>query len=147
MKAASLLEVLVVMAIFSMMVVLTFPFSLQLINQTKADAEVKTLAYVLFRQQQDAYSGLNSKSYGVAIYSNRYVIFTGSSLATAETQDTYLVNAPISISGISLSSGNEIVFTPGVFRSQSNGNVLVSDSKKTYRLDINSEGLISYYGL
>ncbi|PJB22765.1 hypothetical protein CO112_02675, partial [Candidatus Dojkabacteria bacterium CG_4_9_14_3_um_filter_150_Dojkabacteria_WS6_41_13] len=54
MKGTSLLEVLVVIAIFSMLIVLTFPFSLRLINQTKADAEAKSLSYIIFRQQQDA---------------------------------------------------------------------------------------------
>ena len=147
MKAASLLEVLIVLAIFSMMVVLTFPFSLQLINKSRADAEVKTLSYVIFRQQQDAYAGLNNKAYGVALYSNRFIIFTGNSLATADSQDTYYLNSPISISSISLNSGNEIVFNPNSFRSNAHGHLHVSDSQKTYRIDINSEGLISYYGL
>lgn len=147
MKAASLLEVLIVLAIFSMMVVLTFPFSLQLINQSRADAEAKTLSYILFRQQQDAYAGLNNKAYGVALYSNRFIIFTGTSLATAESQDTYYFNSPIGLSAIALSSGNEIVFNPNSFRTSANGYLLMSDSKKTYRIDINSEGLISYYGL
>lgn len=147
MKAASLLEMIIVMAIFSMMVVLTFPFSLRLINQSRADAEAKTLAYMLFRQQQDAYAGLNNKSYGVALYSNRFVIFTGNSLSTAESQDTYFFNSPITLSEITLSSGNEIVFAPNSFRPQANGYLSITDSRKTYRIDVNSEGLISYYGL
>ena len=62
MKAASLLETLVVMAIFSLLIVLTFPFSIRLINQSRADAEVKALSYIIFRQQQDAYSGLKNKN-------------------------------------------------------------------------------------
>lgn len=145
MKAASLFEVLVVMAIFAMLVVLTFPFSLRLINQSKADAEAKTLAYVLFRQQQDAYSGLQNKAYGIALYSNRYVIYTGTSLAAAESSDTYYFSSPIRMSSISLSSGNEVTFPSGSFRPQANGSLVISDSQKNYRIDINSEGLISYY--
>ncbi len=147
MKAASLFEVLIVMAIFSMMVVLTFPFSLRLINQSRADAEAKTLSYMIFRQQQDAYSGLNNNAYGIALYSNRYIVYTGTSLATATSQDTYFFNQPITLNGINLSSGNEIVFTVNSFRPSTNGYLTVSDAKKTYRIDINSEGLVSYYGL
>ncbi|MCC7303861.1 prepilin-type N-terminal cleavage/methylation domain-containing protein [bacterium] len=147
MKAASLLETLIVLAIFSILAVMTFPFSLSLINQTRADAETKTLAYMLFRQQQDAYAGLNNKSYGIALYQNRFVIFTGDSLNTAESQDTYYLNNPITVSNISLSSGNEVVFSPNSFRPQENGYLDITDSTKTYRIDITSEGLISYYRL
>lgn len=146
MKAASLLEVLIVMAIFSMLVVLTFPFSLRLINQSKADAEAKTLAYVLFRQQQDAYAGLEGKSYGVALYNDRFVVYTGDSLATAESTDTYYFTSPIRLQALSLSSGSEITFQNNSFRPSAFGYFLISDANKSYRIDVNSEGLISYYG-
>ncbi|MFZ6021980.1 MAG: type II secretion system protein [Patescibacteria group bacterium] len=146
MKAASLLEVLIVMAIFSMLVVLTFPFSLRLVNQSKADAEAKTLAYVLFRQQQDAYAGLEGKAYGVALYNDRFVVYTGTSLATAESSEAYYFASPIHLQGLSLSSGNEVTFSSNSFRPNTFGHFLISDSNKSYRIDINSEGLISYYG-
>lgn len=147
MKATSLLEIVVVMAIFSVLIVLTFPFSLRLINQSKADAEAKTLAYIIFRQQQDSYAGLLNKGYGVSLYSDRYIIFSGESLATADTQETYYFTSPIYVSSIALNSGNEVVFPVGSFRPQAHGYLQVTDSKKTYRIDINQEGLISYYGL
>jgi len=145
MKGTSLLEVLVVIAIFSMLIVLTFPFPLRLINQTKADAEAKSLSYIIFRQQQDAYSGLNNKPYGISLYGNRYIVFTGASLATADSQDTFYLNSPISMSSISLNNGSEIVFPSGSFRPQSSGYLIITDSQKSYRIDISSEGLISYY--
>jgi type II secretory pathway pseudopilin PulG len=147
MKAASLFEILVVIGIFSILVVLTFPFSLRLMNQSKADAEAKTLAYMIFRQQQDAFAGLQNKAYGVSLTGNGFTVFTGNSLATADSQETYYFNEPISLSTLSLNNGNEIVFPVNSFRPNSNGYVLVSDSKKSYRIDITSEGLISYYGL
>jgi len=146
MKAASLFEILVVIGIFSILVVLTFPFSLRLMNQSKADAEAKALSYMLFRQQQDAYSGFKNKPYGIALYSDRYTIFTGNSLATAEYQDTYFFPEPITVSSISLNTGNELVFPVNSFRPSAYGYLLVSDSKKSYRIDLTSEGLISYYG-
>lgn len=146
MKGASLFEILVVIGIFSILVVLTFPFSLRLVNQSKADAEAKTLAYMVFRQQQDAYAGLQNKPYGIALTGNSFTVFSGNSLATADAQETYYFNEPISLSSIALNNGNEVVFPVNSFRPSSNGYVLVSDSKKTYRIDITSEGLISYYG-
>lgn len=129
-----------------MLIVLTFPYSLRLINQSKADAEAKTLSYMLFRQQQDSYSGLQNKPYGIALYNNRYIVFSGASLAEADGQDTYYFPAPISLSTISLNSGNEVVFGVNSFRPSTHGYVVISDSKKSYRIDITSEGLISYYG-
>lgn len=147
MKAASLFETLVVMGIFSMMVVLTFPFSMQLINRSRADAEAKTIAYMLFRQQQDAYAGLQQNSYGIAFFSDRYTVFTGERLSDATYQDTYYFTQPIRISSIQLSVGNEITFPVGEFRAGAFGHITISDSRSTYRLEINSEGMISYYAL
>ena len=145
MKAVSLFEVLIVMSIFSILVVLTFPFSLTLINKTRADVEIKALAYVVYRQQQDALAGVNGKAYGIALYSDRYIAFTGNSLATADSKDTFIINDPIHMNTISLSSGNEIVFSPNTFRPSTNGYVLMSDTRNSYRLDVTSEGLVSYF--
>ncbi len=145
MKAASLFETLIVLGIFSLLVMLMFPYSLRLINQKRADAEAKEISYEIFRQQQEAYSGNLDKPYGVAFFSDRIVAFRGASLAQAEASDTIPVSQPIRISNIALSSGNEVVFSAGAFRPNAFGYVSVTDSQKTYRVEINSEGMISYY--
>lgn len=146
-KAASLFETLIVIGIFSFLVMLTFPYSLRLINQTRADAEAKEISYEIFRQQQEAYSGYLNKSYGLAFYSDYIVSFRGDSLATAEASDSIPVSAPIYISNIALTNGNEVVFSTGNFRPNYYGYITVTDSQRTYRIDITSEGMISYYPL
>jgi Tfp pilus assembly protein FimT len=145
MKAASLFEVLIVLAIFSMVVMIAFPFSLQLINQNRADGVAKQVAYEVFHQQQAAYSGSEGAAHGVAFYQDRMVSFVGSNLATATSSVTIPFDLPIKMNSIVLGGGNEVVFLSGSLQPVTSGYLLVTDASKSFRITINSEGLISYY--
>lgn len=144
MKAMSLFEVIVVLGIFSMTVVLTFPYSLALINRDRANAETKKIAYLLFHEQQDSYAGLDGKSYGIAFFEDRYTVYTGASLSSAETSDTIYLQSPIRISSISLSSGNEISFPVNSFRPVQSGFLIVTDAHSSFKVEVTSEGVITY---
>jgi Tfp pilus assembly protein FimT len=144
MRAATLFEVLIVIVIFSLLVIVSFPYSLQLINQTKVDSAAKQISYEIFHQQQAAYSGQAGKNYGVAFYSDHIVSYVGSSLASAESTFNIPLESPITITSITLSSGNEVNFATGSLTSPITGYVKISDYSKIFIVNLNAEGMISY---
>lgn len=143
-KGVSLLEVLVVIGIFSVALMMTFPYSLKLINQNRADSAAKQVAYELFHQQQDAYSGSGGKDYGVAFYSDHIVSFVGASVASAESTFSIPIESPVLINESNFAGTNEVLFHTGSFRPVKPGYLTLTDSTKVFRITINNEGLISY---
>lgn len=145
MKAMTLLEMIVVMGIFTISTYIMLPYTVKLVNQTRTDSEAKNITYALFRQQQDSYAGLGNSGYGIAFTTTGYTVFTGDSLATAAYKDTYTLNESVRITSIQLGASNEVAYPKNSFRPNHTGYILLSDSISVYRVDITQEGLISFY--
>jgi prepilin-type N-terminal cleavage/methylation domain-containing protein len=146
-RGFSMLELLVVLAIFGITAFIILPFSIESIQQNKLVANTKTLIYNFFSQQQDAHASRNGSAYGLAFYNNRIVTYAGTSLASSSDNFIYYFDNAISLNTIDLSGGgNEINFALGSFKPNHIGTLVLSDGFRQTTVYINREGLI-YYAL
>jgi len=147
-SAYTLIEMLVVIAIISVVAIFILPVSINELQKSRLDSTVGDIASELYQFQQNAYARRNNKSYGVAFNQpqQKYTFFIGNSLASAEETSEKILDSKINITQINLSGGaTEIVFNAGSFKPSAFGNVFFNDGINSFRLVINSEGLIDYY--
>ena len=110
-----------------------------------SDNIVKDVESNIFLYQQNAYSGKNNKSYGVAFSATQYKLFIGESLASAENVENYTFGSNVSITSINLNDGGtEIVFAPSSLKPSAYGSIRFSNGNEAYDLKINREGRIEY---
>lgn len=144
-KAFTLTEMLVVIGMFMALTFLVLPVAIQEISTSKADATIKDVRSAIYLLGQNAFTRKNNKTYGIALFNDRYITFTGNSLATADTSDTFDLSREVSISQISLTGGvTEIIFPAGSFKPSVVGGFRVGDSTSGYLLNINAQGLITF---
>ena len=142
--AFSLIEILVVIGLLLITVSFVMPMALSQVRGDRVLSDVRKATSLLFVTQQNAYAGKNSKSYGIKFESNSYTAFVGDSFATAESTETFPLTNGISESPTLSGGGDELVFLNSSFKPNKSGEILFSDGLKSYRILINSEGLIYF---
>jgi len=142
----TLIEIVVVVGIFLSLAMLLIPFSIQQLNQNRAESSTKIIYSKLFFLQQNAYTQLDNLSYGMELGSNTVTLFNGYSTDNYLSSEILSLEAGVTIKSKNLNNGsNKIFFPKGSVRPNTYGSLTIGDSSNTYRLDINSEGLINYY--
>jgi len=143
--AFSLLEVVVVIGIFSAITMFLFPLALNQLQGNRIDAEVKAIKSAISNQAENAFANKNNVNYGIAFFPSHYILYSGETLATAESTDQYDFSPEMSISNINFTNlGSEINFTKGSFRPNTVGSFEIGSDGITYLITINSEGLILF---
>ena len=143
-KAFTLIEMLIVIAILLSATVIVIPVSVRQLQNIRSNAKARELSSHIFSVQQDSYSGLKDKIYGMAFYPNRYEIFTGANRGSADTIDSFLLPNNIILSNIDFNGTNELVFVKGGFRPNFAGSLNVYDGVTSYNILITTEGAIWY---
>lgn len=143
-KAFSLIEITVVVGIFFFIAILALPMAINQIETTKASTAMKELKSAIFLVEQNAFTEKNNSGYGIGFLTNSYIVFQGDSLATATAQDTYKYSNDVRISNVNFGSGNEVDFVKGSFRPAVSGSVDIASGSQSYRINISSEGLLTY---
>jgi type II secretory pathway pseudopilin PulG len=143
-RAFTLIELLVVLGILMASSFILIPIAVEQIQGNKTFSELKILYSNISSQQQNSFSGLNNTSYGIALFSDRYELFIGETLATASSTEEILLKNNVQITSINLTSGNEISFPKGSVKPMAVGEITLSDGIENYQLSINKEGLIEY---
>ncbi|MEI7578476.1 MAG: type II secretion system protein [bacterium] len=143
-QAFTLLEMVVVLGLFLSVTFLLLPVTINKIQGNKLDKEATNLLSYLFVQQQNSYSSYQDKSYGISLAPDKFIIYSGNSLGTADSVETIILNPVNQISQMNLSdSATEIHFAKGSFRPDHSGYLDISNQSKKYRININPEGLIT----
>ena len=142
--AYTLLEIVVILGVFSGLALVFLPVGIEQLQSNKIENVVKDVQSLIYSQSQSAYAFKDNKSYGIAFYIDHYIIYTGESLALADSQTRYDLSREISIKNINFNnSGSELDFAKGSFRPQTFGSLQITTSNSTYQITINTEGLIS----
>ncbi len=140
-RGLTLIEILIVSAIVGL--ILSFGLTIDL-NSYKGDAfntEVQTIVSILERARSQAMSNISDTNHGVCYIKPNYIIFTGD---TCTTVDSELIPANNDIaSNPSTFFPNQIVFTRLNGRTN-NTYINVSDSLHLYKIEINNEGRINW---
>lgn len=140
-KGATVLEVLLVVAMIAMMGALSAPVYLKFQNQNDIDNTTTLLVQTLRRAQLSARAGHNDSSWGVYIQNGSITLFSGNdySLRNSDFDDTININPNISING-----NQEIIFSKLHGEPNVNGNTTLTLATVIKSISINSKGTVDY---
>lgn len=137
----TLIEMLVVIAIVTMMGVFLIPISISQVYMSKADGVVNQLSSAIYKQQQDAYSGYLDSEFGIKIDSNSFTTYRGNSFDVGVNKVTTTFQTE-TISTSLTGGSTEIHFEKGSLRPSVNGSLNVGSSGISIQVVVNKEGLI-----
>lgn len=141
--AYTLLEILVIIGVTTGLAMIFLPVGIEQIQINKIENVVKDVQSLIYSQSQSAYTYKANKSYGIAFYSNHYIVYSGDSLSQADSQTRYDLSSEIKINNLNFNdSGVELRFAKGTFRPHTFGSFEVSTSYSSYQITINTEGLV-----
>lgn len=145
-KGFTLVEILVVLGLMLGFGVVALTFSIPQLQAGQTESLLDDIRSLTFLQQQNAYSGLNSKDYGIYFNTSSYTVFTGTSYAERESGDELTFPADTTITEINFGdASHELVFSQGSLKPSTSGFVRFSNEIDTFILEINSEGLLYVY--
>lgn len=145
-RGFTLLEILVVVALISIVTAFSMSISIPQLQSDKTESTLVDMESTIFLYQQNASSGKDGKSWGIKFTPNSYILFTGISYAGSDWSEAVSLPANVSISQINLSGGgDELVFLSGEFKPNVTGNIILYDGTNSFVIEINSEGLLHYY--
>ena len=145
-KGFTLVEILVVLGLMLGFGVVALTYSIPQLQAGQTESMLDDMQSLIFLQQQNAYSGLNMKDYGVYFGTNSYTVFTGESYAERESGDMLMFPSDTTVVEIHFGdSGRELIFHQGSLTPSTSGYVRFSNGIDTFVLEINSEGLIYAY--
>jgi type II secretory pathway pseudopilin PulG len=143
-RAYTLFEIIIVLGIVSVLAMLLMPVGLKQLQGNKLDKDTYNMFSYIYTQQQNSYSRLENKTYGISFESDKFIIYSGVNLASADWSEENILNSGNRISQINLTGGvHEIHFQSGSFRPNVSGTIQIKDEEQTLQLEINPEGLIS----
>ncbi len=144
-KAFTLIEILITLALMSFFAVILFPFTIGTIRNGNLSSESANLASAIFKIQQDAFSSENDKAYGIRLNNTNYSILAGSDTSNLVVTETITFPGNISISNLNLgNASNEILFAKNNLKPNTTGNITLSNGDESYTVSINNEGLVEF---
>lgn len=144
-KAFTLIEILITLALMSIFAVLLFPFTIGTVKNANLSTESGNLASTIFKLQQDAYASENNLNYGIRLGNTSYSILSGANIASMNVSETINLNTQVSIGSINLANGsNEILFSKNNLRPNTTGTFNLTNGTESFTFTINNEGLIEY---
>lgn len=138
----SLVEILLVMAIISVIATLSIPLMQTYYSQNELKVAVDSSVQGLRRAQSYALSEYQDSNWGMHIESGRVVVFKGANYASRDQtyDETVTFGNFISIAGTT-----DVVFTKFTGAPSATGNLVLSiNSDHVKTININSKGMVSY---
>lgn len=133
----TLIEVLVVVAMFSTLAGMTAFFNLSFYKGSSFTSDYDAFIAVLQRVRAKAISNINESNHGLYIDADKYILFEGDSYLTATDTQDISRNSNITITGAS-----EIVFSQLSGDSNFNGILVLTEGTRTATVSLNNEGRI-----
>lgn len=134
----TLLEVLLAGALLVTLTGLVVPMSVVQFRTYQLSEATLNLEQILRRTQASAWAGFQDSAHGIALQSNQYVVFQGSSYATRDTSHDELISVP----GISLSGPSEIVFEALTGTPAATATIMLQSDNLTQSIQLHAHGLI-----
>jgi type II secretory pathway pseudopilin PulG len=142
-RAYTLIEIIIVIAVFTALGFLALPVAIREIQVGKVDSYVKDVRSAIELAALDSFSGKDELSHGVKINPDSIVIYAGPNYSEAIDELILEVPMNVSITNISLNdSSDEFIFPLGDIRPSAHGTFQVSDDYSTFEFEINREGLL-----
>jgi prepilin-type N-terminal cleavage/methylation domain-containing protein len=138
----SILELLVTIALISMLFGMTVPIGIDFIAKNNITVAKETVVNTLRTAQHNSINLEQSSNWGVYTQQNSLIMYMGDTYATRDTDFDLLNQLP---SGIAITSGMDINFTQLSGDTSANSNIVVSSARaKSKTVQINTEGVVSH---
>ncbi len=140
-KGFTLIETIIAVAILTILASLGLVFGIDYYKSYSLNAEQNMVISVFQKARSRAQNNINQSPHGVSLQPNSYVIFQGSSYASRNVayDQTVPKNPAIGVSGIS-----EATFEQLNGNSQTVGDIVLDNGKRTATISINNEGRINW---
>ena len=140
-KGITLLEVMLVIAIFVFLIGISSPLVIDFYKSRQFDTHFSNVVQALRRAQLNSMTGRLDSLFGVYLQPSSYTLFKGQSYSERDVafDEVFELPANISISGIS-----EVVFSKIRGIPSETGDVMISYERKSGTININEIGLINY---
>ncbi|MBI4993586.1 prepilin-type N-terminal cleavage/methylation domain-containing protein [Candidatus Wolfebacteria bacterium] len=139
-KGLTMIEIIVAMAILSVIAGLGFWVSLEFYKTYNLDSEFNILTSALRKVRNLSMTNFNESAHGIYIEPNRYVIFQGSSYV-ARNQSFDEIYEPLSVN---FSGIGEAVFSQLSGDSSASGTIKINYETKNRQVFINYDGKIDW---
>jgi Tfp pilus assembly protein FimT len=140
-KGFTLVEIIIVVAVLMVIAGLGLIFGIDFYRNYIIDTERNTVLSVLQKARSRSQNNINQSAHGVCFQSNNYVVFQGDSYALRNPayDQTIPKNPVINASGLS-----EVVFKQLNGDSQTVGNIILNNGRRSAIILINNEGKIDW---
>ncbi|HEY1074645.1 MAG TPA: type II secretion system protein [Patescibacteria group bacterium] len=146
----TLIELIVVIGIFSMLLLVSLPFTLNSIVSAQLNRERDTLIPLLQSARDQSYANLRGRDTGVKINSSNYTLFEGTTYASRDTSHdiVYPRSEQLFASGTEFRfrapDGVPTIVSGGVSKSSYSENFVDPKTGRNFTLSINQEGMIDW---
>lgn len=137
----TLIEVLLSVAIISMLVGLSLPVYRAFQTKNDLDMTAETVAFALRRAQTYSRGIKADSQWGVAVQAGALTVFKGASYAARDTtyDETTTISGTIAVSGL-----GEVVFSKLAAVPSATGTVTLAVNNDSKTVDINAKGMVTY---
>ncbi|MFA5076443.1 MAG: prepilin-type N-terminal cleavage/methylation domain-containing protein [Patescibacteria group bacterium] len=145
-RGFTLVEILVSLALVSIIVVLSIPVFQSFQNRNDLDIASTTITQSWRRAQLLSQAVSGDSTWGVKIQPGNIVLFKGTSYITRDTNYDEKFILPATIQAVSPDGATEIVFTKFDGLPQSSGSVVLSNTGNNFirNIGINAKGTVTY---
>jgi prepilin-type N-terminal cleavage/methylation domain-containing protein len=140
-KGFSLIELLVVLAIFSILLVISNSVYVSFRSSSNLKIATTSVVQAIRHAQINSQSVKEDSKWGVEILSNKIVVFKGENYATREVSADQNLDLP---KGIIPTGVSEIVFEKLFGSTNTIGTIVLTNSAGVKNISINEKGTVSY---
>lgn len=134
-------EMLLVVAIITIITAIGAPLYLSLNNSNQLDAATSLLAQDLYQAQSFSRNRTQDSQWGVAVNGQNIVLFSGASYAARNAANDVVYNVP---SGIVLGGATQIVYSKLYGLPTTTGSFTLTGAGKTNTITVNNKGMLEY---
>ncbi len=138
-KGFTILEIVIVVAMFAIIAIITMPVILSYFNVQNVDDAAATMIVTLRQARTQAMYQKNDSAFGVKFTTSSYTLFQGSSYESRTLSEDLTTTLPVSITVSGLS---DVVFTKRTGIPSTTGTITIQSGDSTRSIQINSQGLI-----
>jgi prepilin-type N-terminal cleavage/methylation domain-containing protein len=140
-KAFTLTELLISIAVLSVIVALSVPFSISQVPSEKANKVANDIKLQLELSEEYAQGRKLDKAYGVTFSNNKFSVYNAPSCAGAKTSFDVALESGVTLSNTITNS--DVCFELGTYIPNNTGSITVGGFGSSYRVDLNLEGAVN----
>ena len=147
-KGISLIEILIIICIFSIICAIIIPNFSGFQKQQALKNTSEDIVSMLNEARNDTISSKNSNNYGIHFQNDRAILFSGLSFNQSSIIKQINFESPVEIpinNGVNIGGGNDVIFNKITGETAQSGNIiiqLINDSTRQKIITINSAGII-----